>query len=115
MSVRQTEMLTWLTRTLTMVSIGVGAWFAQMVLSEIRDLADEQARTNHAMEQRVRSLEVSQAATDARRFTAHDASVMQSALAATLAGLDKRVTRNEDALSRIQQTLERIDKRLASP
>lgn len=95
----------WLARTGTLVLLAVLGWLGREIYQELRDQAE-------SVERRVYSLEIWQAETKGDRFTAKDWVEERRVLEHTIAGLDKRVARNEDSTRRILEELDKISDKL---
>jgi hypothetical protein len=95
----------WIWRGVISLLLGVVGWYAART-------ADEQKQFNRQVNERVSALEMESARTSGNRFTSMDWVAAKSAIDATVNSHDKRITRMEDAVLSIKETLPRIEKKL---
>lgn len=98
------KLIPWL-RMLIIGAFGLGGWVATLEYRQHQRQGDST---------RVAELEKWRERTDANRYTMIDASKLAESLSSTFNALDKRVTRNEDAVQRISSALNRIEEKLGT-
>lgn len=88
----------WAWRGFVAVGLAVIGYF-------VRDIHLSQRNFNEKIDHRVSRLELDAAATSGNRFTSSDWAAAKSVLDERSAGFDKRITRLEDAIPQIRDTL----------
>lgn len=89
----------------TMFLVAIIGWF-------LRDAYAKLEEFDRNIDARVSTLEIIEAEDKASRFTSGDWTSAKNNLDQSIVGLDKRVTRNEDAIFAISKQLEKIDQKL---
>lgn len=95
----------WAWRGFVAVGLAVIGYF-------VRDIHLSQRNFNEKIDRRVSRLELDAAATSGTRFTSGDWTTAKASIDERAASLDKRVTRTEDAVLAIKDTLTRMDAKL---
>lgn len=105
MSEKSDNNLKWFTRVAVTVAIFAMGWF-------VREWAIEQRKFNEKINERVAVLEVESAKLSGSRFTSVEWTSAKTILDERDVNMDKRITRVEDAIPAIRQSLERIEAKL---
>ncbi len=105
MTDKQNQQFEWAWRGILVLVLAACGWFA-------RNVYIEQKAFNQDVSIRVSALEIKQAETAGNRFTSADWVNAKSTLDERDVNMDKRITRLEDAVPAIRQSLERIEMKL---
>lgn len=95
----------WVYRTIAILMLGALGWF-------VKGTYDEQRLFNKQVDSRLGAIEINQAKAEAARFTAAEWLAAKNIIDASLANQDKRITRTEDAIIVLKETLPRMEKKL---
>jgi hypothetical protein len=95
----------WIWRSFITVLVGIVGWYAASA-------AAEQKAFNAKVNERVSALELESARNSGNRFTAAEWLAGKNVMDAALANQDKRITRTEDAIIVLKETLPRMEKTL---
>lgn len=87
-------------------------YLSSQLVGNLKDQLGELKKLNSAVHDRVTSLELDRAANTTSKFTLSEWIAGKAAIDNMLAAQDKRITRTEDAIITIQQTLPRMENKI---